>query len=93
MWKLNGKPLDWARPRQQYGVAVKNSAGNPVSDYNGWNWHGEKPASRGGGEVLLGLGELSVNLTAFRSNGAGETKPVTKTPAANASVFVTIFGR
>ncbi len=44
MWKLNGNPLDWTRPRQQYGVAVKTSAGNPVSDYNGWNWSGENPA-------------------------------------------------
>lgn len=43
MWKLNGKPMDWVNPRQRYGTAIKNSAGDPVSNYNGWNWNGENP--------------------------------------------------
>ncbi|UHD17097.1 PKD domain-containing protein [Thiocapsa bogorovii] len=43
MWKLGGKPIDWKNPRQRYGVAIKNSSGDPVSDYQGWNWNGENP--------------------------------------------------
>lgn len=43
MWKLNGNPMDWVNPRQRYGSAIKNSAGDPVSNYNGWNWNGENP--------------------------------------------------
>ena len=44
MWKKDGKPMDWKHPRQRYGVAIKNAAGLPVSDYSGWNWNGENPA-------------------------------------------------
>jgi hypothetical protein len=44
MWKLDGRPLDWTRPRHRCGVAVKNAAGLPVSDYSGWKWNGEIPA-------------------------------------------------
>lgn len=43
MWKKNGDPIDWTRPRYRVGVAIKNQAGDPVSDYNGWNWNGENP--------------------------------------------------
>jgi hypothetical protein len=43
MWKKDGKDLDWTRPRERYGVAIKNMAGDPVSDYLGWNWNGENP--------------------------------------------------
>jgi hypothetical protein len=43
MWKLGGKSIDWANPRQRYGMAIKNSSGQPVSNYNGWNWNGENP--------------------------------------------------
>lgn len=43
MWKLGGKPMDWANPRMRYGTAIKNSAGDPVSNYRGWNWNGENP--------------------------------------------------
>ncbi len=43
MWKLGGNPIDWANPRQRYGMAIKNSSGQPVSNYNGWNWNGENP--------------------------------------------------
>jgi hypothetical protein len=43
MWKLNGTPMDWANPRQRYGVAIKNAAGLPVSNFSGWEWHGEDP--------------------------------------------------
>ncbi len=43
MWKLNGKPLDWDRARQRYGVAIKTASGQPVSNYNGWNWNGQNP--------------------------------------------------
>lgn len=49
MWKKNGNSLDWARPRERNGVAIKNSNGDPVSDYlpawtSGGLWNGEKPA-------------------------------------------------
>lgn len=44
MWKKDNKPLDWTRPRARCGLAVKNAAGQPVSDYSGWNWNGEDPA-------------------------------------------------
>ena len=43
MWKLGGSPIDWANPRQRYGIAIKNTTGQPVSDYKGWNWNGEDP--------------------------------------------------
>ena len=42
MWKLNGRSIDWERPRYRVAVAIKNGAGKPISDYNGWNWNGEK---------------------------------------------------
>ena len=43
MWKLDGNPMDWANPRQRYGVAIKNASGLPVSNFNGWEWNGEDP--------------------------------------------------
>lgn len=43
MWKLNGVALDWSQPRFRNGIAIKNGAGDPVSNYNGWNWNGENP--------------------------------------------------
>jgi PKD repeat protein len=43
MWKKDGKDMDWANPRQRYGLAIKNSSGAPVSDFSGWNWSGEDP--------------------------------------------------
>jgi hypothetical protein len=43
LWKKNGIIIDWSRPRYRNGVAIKNSSGLPVSDYNGWNWNGEDP--------------------------------------------------
>ncbi len=43
MWKKDKISLDWTRPRERYGIAIKNTAGDPVSDYNGWNWNGENP--------------------------------------------------
>ncbi len=43
MWKKNKKSLEWWRPRFRNGVAIKNSQGQPVSNYNGWNWNGEDP--------------------------------------------------
>jgi hypothetical protein len=43
LWMKNGVPIDWTRPRQRYGVAIKNSAGLPVSNFSGWNWNGEDP--------------------------------------------------
>jgi hypothetical protein len=44
MWKKNNVPIDWTRPRQRYGIAIKNMDSNPVSDFSGWNWYGENPA-------------------------------------------------
>jgi hypothetical protein len=44
MWQHpDGLPIDWALPRYRAGVAIKNSAGLPVSDFNGWDWNGEDP--------------------------------------------------
>lgn len=43
MWKLGGKSLEWYRPRYRVAAVVKKGNGDPVSDYNGWNWNGENP--------------------------------------------------
>jgi hypothetical protein len=43
MWKKDGKSIEWDRARFRNGVAIKNSSGKPVSNYNGWNWNGEDP--------------------------------------------------
>jgi hypothetical protein len=43
MWKLNGKSIEWDRARYRNGAAIKNTAGEPVSNFNGWNWNGEDP--------------------------------------------------
>lgn len=43
MWKKDGLPINWALPRDRNGVAIRNSAGEPVSDYSGWDWSGEIP--------------------------------------------------
>ena len=43
MWKKDGVPIDWTRPRYRIGLAIKNAQKLPVSDYNGWNWNGEDP--------------------------------------------------
>jgi hypothetical protein len=41
--QVSQDPIDWARDRFTYGVAIKNTAKDPVSDYRGWNWNGEDP--------------------------------------------------
>lgn len=43
IWKKNGIGVDWRRPRQRYGLAIKNAQGLPVSNLLGWNWNGENP--------------------------------------------------
>ena len=43
MWKKDGLPINWALPRDRNGVAIRNSQGDPVSDYSGWAWRGEDP--------------------------------------------------
>ncbi len=43
MWKKDGVVIDWANPRDRNGFAIKNGAGDPVSNYSGWNWNGENP--------------------------------------------------
>ncbi len=43
MWKRNGNSIEWGRPRYRNGMAIKNAEGEPVSNYNGWNWNGEDP--------------------------------------------------
>jgi hypothetical protein len=44
MAQISSAPLDWTRARYAYGVAIKNTAQDPVSDYKNWNWNGENPA-------------------------------------------------
>ncbi len=44
LWMKNGVPIEWWRPRFRTAVAIKNSDGDPVSDFNDWNWSGEDPA-------------------------------------------------
>ncbi|HRW05187.1 MAG TPA: hypothetical protein P5121_08850, partial [Caldilineaceae bacterium] len=43
IWKKDNVGVDWTRPRQRYGIAIKNAQGQPVSDFQGWNWNGENP--------------------------------------------------
>jgi hypothetical protein len=43
MWKKDGQPINWALPRTRNGVAIRNSTGDPVSDFSGWDWSGELP--------------------------------------------------
>lgn len=43
MWKLGGKSIEWQRPRFRVAAVVKNKNGQPVSNFNGWNWNGEDP--------------------------------------------------
>ena len=43
MAQISDDPLDWTRIRHAYGIAIKNTAKNPVSDYLGWDWFGEDP--------------------------------------------------
>lgn len=43
MYKKNGVSIDWTKPRQTVGVAIKTRTGRPVSDYLGWNWNGQDP--------------------------------------------------
>lgn len=43
MYRKNGVPIDWSQPRQRVSAAIKNMAGDPVSDYSGWDWNGEDP--------------------------------------------------
>jgi hypothetical protein len=39
----NNFPMLWDEERDRYGVAIKNNVGDPVSNFIGWNWHGEDP--------------------------------------------------
>ena len=43
MWQKNNRALDWTKPRDRNGVAIKNVKGKPVSNYSGGNWNGENP--------------------------------------------------
>ena len=43
LWNKDGIGVDWTEPRSRASVAIKNSSGQPVSDYNSWNWNGENP--------------------------------------------------
>ncbi len=43
MWKKNNRSLDWTKPRDRNGVAIKTMNGKPVSNYSGWNWNGQNP--------------------------------------------------
>ncbi|SDX00038.1 PKD domain-containing protein [Thiocapsa roseopersicina] len=44
MWKKDGKPIVWTDPRTRYGIAIKNTSGVPVTNYDGFVlWAGEDP--------------------------------------------------
>ena len=43
LYKKDGLPINWAGPRTRNGVSVKNSNGDPVSDFSGMAWSGENP--------------------------------------------------
>ncbi len=43
LYKKDGLPLIWSSPRTRNGVSIKNSKGQPVSDYTGMAWSGEDP--------------------------------------------------
>lgn len=43
LWKKGGRPIEWDRARYRVAVPIKNGAGKPVSNFNGWNWNGENP--------------------------------------------------
>ncbi|MFN2141287.1 MAG: hypothetical protein ACK2U5_12445 [Candidatus Promineifilaceae bacterium] len=43
LWNKDGIGVDWSEPRSRASVAVKNSSGKPVSNYNNWDWYGENP--------------------------------------------------
>ena len=44
MYQKDGIPIEWNRARYRAGIAIKNSSGQPVSDYEEWNWSGEDPS-------------------------------------------------
>ncbi len=44
LYKKDGQPINWAGPRTRNGVSIKNSNGDPVSDFSGMAWSGENPA-------------------------------------------------
>jgi len=44
LWMKDNKSIEWYRPRHRDGIAIKTTAGVPVSDYAGWNWNGQNPA-------------------------------------------------
>jgi hypothetical protein len=41
--QISDDPLDWTRVRRAYGIAIKNTAGVPVTDFFDPNWSGENP--------------------------------------------------
>ncbi len=43
MWKKDGNPIDWTRPRYRIGVAIKNAQKLPVSDWTEPEWGNEDP--------------------------------------------------
>ena len=43
LWKKDGAIIDWKNPRDRNGFAIKNGQVDPVSDYSGWHWNGERP--------------------------------------------------
>ncbi|MBP9502475.1 MAG: hypothetical protein KBF17_09975 [Candidatus Promineofilum sp.] len=38
MWRLEGYPLDWAKPRSMNGAVIKGSNGVPISSKKDFNW-------------------------------------------------------
>ena len=41
--QISDDPIDWTRIRRAYGLAIKNTAKDPVTDFFDPNWSGENP--------------------------------------------------
>lgn len=35
--------INWANPRTEYGIIIRNAKNKPVSNVKGWKWNGEDP--------------------------------------------------
>jgi hypothetical protein len=87
IWKKNGIGVDWRRPRQRYGLAIKNAQGLPVSNFLGWNWNGENPANWYPLDmcttvVVVAKGATFSGWQNYSCGGGGGNPPATPVPSA-----------